>query len=259
LPYVLYVPLAYWIFSSYGATSVRMILLQWGIYCAILSVIIASTRPSFCRLKRTWKCLNVENKRYGIQLYYGSLAMLATNYIAGITLGAFNDDNQNVGFYTLALTITSSLSVLPGIIGTTNFKQFASQDRIPSKVIRTTLYLTVASCLFFVLLINPIVDFLYPESYNMVGVYSSWMAVGFCIHGLGDMINRYLGSHGQGKQIRNASFICGSVRVIGFSALVYLWDINGAIITNIVSSALYAVTLFIYYRKYIVSNERIKI
>ena len=45
--------------------------------------------------------------------------MVASNYLAGITLGVFNEDNTEVGFYTLALTVTTPLSTLPAIIGTT--------------------------------------------------------------------------------------------------------------------------------------------
>ena len=40
-----------------------------------------------------------ENKQYGLQLYYGQLAMVATNYIAGVALGIFNVDNANVCYF----------------------------------------------------------------------------------------------------------------------------------------------------------------
>lgn len=250
-PYALYIIVSYFIYNKFGATSSRMVLLQWGIYSFILVIIVLSTRPSFQNLKFEFRALNNENRTYGIQLYYGSLAMLATNYIAGITLGLFNSDNQNVGFYTLALTITSTLSTLPGAIGTTYFREFATQNRIPSKVMRFTILITLASCILFILLINPIVRFLYSEEYANVGIYASWMSIGFCLHGFGDMINRYLGSHGQGKQIRNASYFCGATRVVGFTIFVYFWNIEGAIITNILSSSVYCFILLKYYKSFV--------
>ena len=255
IPTCLYIPIAYYVYTAFGATSNRMMLLQWGLYTIVLIIVVVSTRPRFFNIKEVFKDLNDENKRYGIQLYYGSLAMLATNYIGGVTLGAFNSDNINVGFYTLALTITSSLSMLPGIVGTTYFKQFASMDRIPPKVLKVTMIITFATCIVFILLIKPLVEFLYSESYKMVGVYAVWMSVGFCIHGIGDMINRYLGSHGKGIPIRNSSFICGVIRVLGYTLLVYLWDINGAIITNILSSTIYTLVLVFYYIKEVRSYE----
>ena len=73
-----------------------MVLLQWGMYCAVLLVIIFSTRPTFHNLKSVFSDLKVENESYGKHLYYGSLLMVTTNYLAGVTLGILNDDNVNV-------------------------------------------------------------------------------------------------------------------------------------------------------------------
>ena len=74
---------------------------------------------------------------------------------------------------------------------------------------------------------------------------------GFSVHGIGDMINRFLGSHGEGISIRNSSYACGICKIIGFVFLVWAWDINGALITNILSSFVYCATLIYYYVKYI--------
>lgn len=250
LPALLYVPIAYVVYRHFGATSSLMTLLQWGIYCGVLLTIVLSTRPSFQNLRPVFTDLQHENRSYGIHLYYGSLAMVATNYLAGVTLGLFNDDNVNVGFYTLALTLTTPLSYLPGIIGTAYFKRFASEPCIPRQVFRMSLVVTLASCLCFILFLRYFVEWFYPSSYAVVGQYASWMAVGFSVHGLGDMINRFLGSHGEGISIRNSSYACGLFKVLGFVVLVWLWDIEGALLTNVVSSCIYTCVLLYYYRNY---------
>ena len=249
LPALLYVPIAYVIYRNFGATSTLMVLLQWGVYCVVLIAIVISTRPAFREMKPVFAALQTENRSYGIHLYYGSLAMVATNYLAGVTLGIFNEDNVNVGFYTLALTLTTPLSYLPGIIGTAYFKQFVNEPRIPSKVFKGTLLITILSCLCFIAFIRLLVDWMYPESYAIVGGYASWMAIGFSVHGLGDMVNRFLGSHGEGRSIRNSSYACGVFKIFGFIVLVWLWDIKGALITNVVSSCVYCLGLYCYYRK----------
>lgn len=256
VPYALYFPIAYLVYKYTGATSEKMILLQWGIYTIVSLVIVISTRPSFRNIRKSLYLLNEENKRYGIQLYYGSLVMIGTTYLAGISLGMFNEDNTNVGFYTLALTVTTPLAMLPGIIGTTYFKEFAKMDRIPKKVMKTTIIVTVLSCMAFIIIIKPVVIFLYSKQYGQVGVYAVWLSIGWCIHGIGDMINRYLGSHGLGKEIRNSSFACGFLKLFGFTVLVYFWNINGAIITNIVASTVYCLILFYYYIRFINTGSK---
>ena len=176
--------------------------------------------------------------------------MVATNYIAGVTLGWFNDDNTNVGFYTLALSFAQPLSYLPGIVGTAYFKRFVNETRIPAKVFSLTIVLTLMTCLGFVILVRPVIS-LFNESYGIVARYASLLAVGFSIHGVGDMINRYLGSHGQGISIRNCSFACGAVKIVGSFLLVWLWNVNGAILTLILSSIVYTLTLFVEYRSFV--------
>ena len=253
LPALLYVPIACFLYTRIDVTSSVVILLQWGVYCALLLAVIISTRPVFSNIEPVFADLKIENESYGKHLYYGSLLMVATNYLAGVTLGIFNDDNVNVGFYTLALTLTAPLAYLPGIIGTAYFKRFVDEPRIPSSVMKGTIIITVLSCLLFIVFIRYVVELFYPESYVSVGKYASWMAVGFSVHGIGDMINRFLGSHGEGVSIRNSSYVCGICKITGFVFLVWIWDINVALLTNILSSFVYCASLVYYYVKYIKS------
>ena len=250
LPYLIYVPVGFMVYSAFGATSERMVLLQWGIYSSVYLVIIIATKPLFRQLKPIWKSLNEENRNYGIQLYIGSLVMVSTNYLAGISLGYFNEDNSEVGFYTLALTVTTPLAALPTIVGTTYFKKFATQPAIPKKVILATVALTFTSCILFILLIHPVVEFLYSDSYAIVGTYASILSVGYCIHGLGDMFNRYLCSHGQGVSVRNASIANGIFKLLGYTILVWLFNTNGAIATTIICDVVYFSCLIFYYIKF---------
>lgn len=250
LPFLVYVPIGYIVYSHFGATPTRMILLQWGLYSLIFMVIVIATRPLFRDLRPIWKILNEENHRYGLQLYIGSLVMVSTNYLAGISLGYFNQDNSEVGFYTLALTVTTPLSALPSIIGTTYFKKFAKQPCIPRKVVMTTMTMTMVSCVVFVLLIHPVVRFLYTDKYSVVGTYASILSIGFCIHGLGDMFNRYLCSHGQGISVRNASIANGIFKILGYTVLVALFNTNGAIATTITCDVVYFACLIYYYIRF---------
>ena len=251
LPYLIYIPLAYVCYSLFGASSVRMVLLQWGIYSLVYIGIIISTKPLFRNLKPIWVSLQEENRQYGIQLYIGSLVMVATNYLAGISLGYFNSDNSEVGFYTLALTVTAPLVALPTIVGTTYFKKFASQPCIPTKVIVFTVLMTMATCVMFILLIHPVVVFLYTDQYAVVGTYATYLSVGFCIHGLGDMFNRYLCSHGQGVAVRNASIANGVLKILGYTVLVHLFNTYGAIATTILCDVVYFGCLVYYYLKFV--------
>lgn len=257
LPQFIYLIIAFLVYKYSGASAEKMLLLQNGIALIILLFLIFKNSPNFSSLKQTLYKLKDENKQYGLQVYYGSLANVSIQYIAGVSLGVFGNDNTNVGYYTLALTVTSPLMMLPNVIGTTYFKQFAHQFFIPRKLLLGTYLMSIASLCAFIILIYPIVDILYNDSYANVAFYASVMAIGFTLHGLGDVYNRFLGAHGKGTYLRNAAWISGFISLVGYTIGIYFYGITAAIITRILSSSIYYFSLLFYYRKFRGMNRNV--
>ena len=256
IPSLLYFFIALVLYRLFGATPERMLLLNNGISFIVLLIVILSTRPLFANLRASFAILKNENKKYGFNVYLGALASVSTSYIAGITLGHFCDNNVNVGFYTLALHLASPVALLPSIIGTTFFKKFSTENRIGKRILCSSIGLTMGTCILFILVIKYVVGILYPESYSNVAIYSSWLVMGTCMHGLGDMFNRFLGAHGQGRQIRNGAFACGIVLITGSLLLVYFFQIKGAVATKICSSFVYLFSMCFYYIKTVKKLEK---
>lgn len=247
LPSALYLLIAYLVYQHIQATSQLMLLLQNGCIVIVFLVLIGLTYPSFKNIKESFCKLQKENKSYGFNVYVGSIAGVSLSYIAGITLGIFGENNVDVGMFTLAATLVTPLTMIPTVIGTAYFKRFANQQVIGSKVISITLLISIISLLLFSLLITPLVSLLYDDSYYIVAQIAIYLAIGTTMHGIGDMFNRFLGSHGLGKELRNGAFICGVVMVVGNIVLVYLWGINGAILTKVLASASYCLSMVYYY------------
>lgn len=250
-PSAVYLGIAYLIYAHFGATSWLMIVLQNGIAMLVLGVIIWLNKPSLKNLKQTFKALQKENKSYGLQVYYGSLVSVSVQYVAGITLGMFATNNANVGFYSLALTVTGPLAMLPSIIGTTYFKRFAHENSISRKILIYTFSMALLSMIGFAILIYPVVEILYDERYSDVALFACILAIGFTFHGLGDVFNRFLGAHGQGKSLRNGAFITGAIALCGYTIGVYYFGIWGAIITKILSSMAYFCSMVLFYIKFV--------
>ena len=256
LPSLLYCLVAYPVYHYIGASSSLMLALFNGSAILVLGTIIISTRPSFKNVKESFHILNEENKKYGFNVYLGSLMGVSTQYVAGIALGQFCATNTEVGFYTLALTIAHPLATLPATIGTTFFKSFAEKERINKRVLKGSVAVTVLSFIVFSILIKYIVGFLYDESYYSVSVYSIYLAGAACVNGLGDLFNRFLGAHGQGRQIRNGAFACGIVMLIGCFTLIRIWGIYGAIATRVFSAATYFICMLLFYLVYVKKNGK---
>ena len=251
LPHLLYVAIAWLFIYNYHPQGVDVLLLQNGVSVVVLLVLIACSRPIFKKLAPIYGELVKENHEYGVHAYVGSIAAVSFGYLAGITIGVFNEDNSEVGFYTLALTIATPLSILPTIIGTTYFKEFAGQQRIDKYLLINSIVMSFGCLAVFDFIIDPVVEFLYDDSYISVAKYARWLAIGTTVHGFGDMLNRFLGSHGKGKELRNGAFLCGATMLIGNVLLVYLFGVDGAIATRIIASMVYCLTMVLYYIKFV--------
>lgn len=137
--------------------------------------------------------------------------------------------------------------MLPSIIGTTYFKRFAHENRISRKLLMATFAMSLLSMAGFIILIYPVVNVLYDNRYSDVALFACFLSVGFTFHGLGDVFNRFLGAHGQGKSLRNGAFISGAIALIGYTLGVYYLDIWGAIVTKVLASLIYFVSMAVYY------------
>ena len=249
LPHTIYVILAFFIYANITVTSKTVLLLQNSVSVLVLVLLLCANGFSFINLKSRLHDLKLENKEYGFHVYLGSLFTIAVPYIAGISLGLFNVDNSLVGFYTLALSTTQPLAMVPNVIGTSFFKRFALQDKIDRKVLIFTFLITLITLVAFVILIFPLVDLLYNDAYSVIAYYACYLGVGAIIHGLGDVFYRFLGAHGRGKEIRNVSIVTGIFSMIGYTLGIYLFGVTAAIVTRILVAVIYFVGMCHYYSK----------
>lgn len=256
-PYALYVPVSFVTYYYYGATARKMMMLQGSIYLIVTIFLTLLIGFSFNKIKLCYKELKKENLVYGNQVYLGSLVMTVSTYLAGIGIGLFGENNIEVGFFSLAVTVSNPMAVLPSVIGITFFKDFTSLQVIPNKVLKGSILLTVTSCVAFISIIKPLVIFLYSKDYAIVGEYAILLSIGFSTHGLGDLFGKFLLSHGQGKLVRNSSVLCGLVKLIGYVIMVYFWGVYGAIFTTIMADFVYSGNMIIGYIHHVKKNSMI--
>ncbi len=226
------------------------LLLHLVSFIIVIFIILIIQKPilSF-KLKNLSKIVR-ENRTYGFQIYLGAITGVASHYIAGISIGYFVD-NIDVGFYSLAITATLPLSMLPVSVGTTYFKQFVTMDKIPKKLILYTLIIGISALIVFIIFIKKIVILLYPAEFLPVVNLSYYLAIGSVMHGFADFINRFLSAKGLGKSLRNSNFIVGFINLIGYTMFVALFNTHGAVMTRIVAGSAYLIVMIYYYKQYL--------
>lgn len=215
----------------------------------------AKFNPVYKDLRNTTKLIFEENKSHGFQIYIGTLVSNGTLHLSSFIIAYFLD-NTNVGFFNLANTISVPLSMIPQVVGTAYFKDFANSDRIPKKVINLTLVVSLLSFILFIVFIKYVILFLYSAEYLPVVTLLYYISFAYVVQGLYLVLNRFLSAHGIGKELKNASFIRGAVNIIGFILLVKWIGTVGACITLVVSNISYFLYLVIEYKKFVKLNSK---
>jgi O-antigen/teichoic acid export membrane protein len=218
-------------------------------------IMIVRLKPKFVGRKKYGSIVWAENRTYGFHVYVGILANVATAQLAGLSIG-YLIDNTNVGFFALANAISMPLAMIPTVVGTTFFKDFANRKTVPQRETSVTFLISVCALLFFILVIERLILYLYSPEYSPVIQLVYFVSVGGVLRGMGDYFNRFLGAHGRGKEIRNAALINGLINVLGYTCLVYVFGIVGAAVTKVLADLCYGFMMYAYCRKF---REKTKI
>lgn len=249
LPQLLYIIIAV-LFNYFIALDLTSALgIQFVVFGLVILVLIFNLKPKFADVKNHSMSIWKENKGYGLQVYYGSIVGVASAHLGGITI-AYYIDNVNVGYYALALAITLPLTMVPNAVGTTFFKDFANTKSIPGKVVFMTIGISVVTLLLFFIVIEDLIVLLYSDEYISVVQLTYLMAFGGILHGFGDLMNRFLGAHGRGTDLRNGAIFVGVANIVGFFVLVGYFGVKGAAVTKFIAGAVYCLSLYIYYYRY---------
>ena len=210
-------------------------------------------KPKFEQIKAHTKTILWENKGHGYHIYIGSLISNGSMHFGAFAIGYYLD-NTNVGFFNLANTIAVPLSMVPQAVGTAFFKEFANLHKIPDKVVYSTVGISVAAFLIFVLIIKYVVVLLYSEEFLPVVQLVYIISFSYLIQGFFLVLNRFLSAHGIGKELRNASFARGIINVLGFLILTRLYGTIGASVTLLLANTAYLIYLFIKYKQFVRGN-----
>lgn len=249
LPGLLYIFFMVGLNFIFDVTLTTALMIQILTGSVVTIAIIHILHPKYSNFARNKALIFESNKQYGRHVYTGSLSSVATSYLATFMISYFLD-NKQVGFFSLAVTLTLPLMQIPKAVGTTYFKDFANTDFLPKKVTIVSVGVTAVILLIFLVIIKPLVLLVYTDQFADVATLSIMTAFGSASFGVGDYINRFLGAHGKGKELRNGAFIVGAVNVTGYSILVLLMGVIGAAVTQFLAGAVYLLTMTLYYKRY---------
>lgn len=248
--YCLFVVLLYYFFSEYTENKLELI---WFLYISaeivMLLYVFFKVNPSFKNLRKNINLIWSYNKSYGLNVYLGTLFGVGCAQLTGVLISYFSNDNSGVGYYSLAITITLPLSFIPNVISTTHYKDFSVATRIPRRLFIITILLSVAALIMLWFLVGPFIRIFYGNQFAPVISLTMIVSIGVALYGLADFFNRFLGSHGRGKELRNSSIIVGLSLLVCNFILVPLFGEKGAAYTKVITGIVYVISMYWFYRK----------
>jgi O-antigen/teichoic acid export membrane protein len=240
--------IVFYVFFEFEGNKLGLI---WFFYLLTQAIVFISIifliKPSINNLKKRIGEIWHYNRIFGIQVYIGSLIAVGFAQITAILISYFGNDNAGVGYYSLALTIAAPLSLIPNVIATTHYKDFASQTHVPRRLLLVTIGLSFAAIVLIWIIVGPFIRIFYGSDFEPVVNLTYILSIGIALHGLADFYNRFLGAHGQGKALRNSSFFVGFSLLIFSFFLVPLFGETGAVITKAITGMIYIMIIYIYY------------
>ena len=217
-------------------------------------LVISSLKPNFYELRGNIALIWKDTKEYGFHVYLGRVVDVSTYQLDKIFISYFVNTTW-VGFYSLAMVLTSPMAMLSRSLSVSLFKGFAQAGRIPKKVIYFN-FLWLLSCVMGLTFLGKyIIIFLFSEKFiSSVPLIFPLALAGF-FQGMYQPYNMFLGAHGKGKWMRNGAFMMAGGNFITNILFIPRWGAYGAAVASAVSMG-FAICVYIYYyRKYIKEEE----
>ena len=258
LIYFLLVVAIYYFVIDYPGDRLKLILGSYFAGNIIIAIfIIIKLKPSFMNFRERAKEILHFNRTFGFSVYLGSVFAVGFSQLTGVLISYFSDSNSGVGYYSLAMTIAAPLAFIPNVIATTHYKDFASSSKVQGRLLKITVGISFAALVATIILVGPFIRIFYGNEFLPVIRLTYIVSFGIIMNGLADFFNRFLGSHGKGKALRNSAFIVGLGVLILNVSLIPLFGEKGAAWTTFFSGIIYFVCMYLYYRTLIAELKRV--
>jgi O-antigen/teichoic acid export membrane protein len=243
------VVLVYFVMRNYQGNRLTIIWMFF-LFTQIIAYafILIKINPSFRNMRDRIREIIHYNKVYGFNVYSGMVFDVGFEHLAGLMIGYFGVDNSGVGFYALALTISEPLGFIPNVIATTHYREFSTRESISGRLLLTTVVLAAIGLVMNWILVGPFIRFFYTANFLPVITLTYIVSIGVLLNGFGDFFNRFLGSHGRGRALRNSAFIVGFLILVLNVTLIPAYLEKGAAYTKICSGFSYFAIMFLFYR-----------
>ncbi|GEM_PF-1195044 len=205
-------------------------------------------RPSFEGLRDELRTIGVEVREFGRDMYTGRVVDGLVNGLDKILLSYFHG-MVPVGYYTIAMTMSTPVSMFTTALSQSAYQRFVYEDRIPRRILVVSLlWCTIGAAVLF-LACQTLIPLFFTDRYTESLAVLPWVMSGFALAGLNHSFHSFLAAKRQGRAIRTMSIVCSAVSVTLNLALIPLLGMTGAAIAFLSTYAVNIVMNIRFYRR----------
>ena len=190
-----------------------------------------------------------EIKGFGRQVYTGRI-------VDGLTAGldriliAFFHGMAPAGFYAIALTMSSPVSMLSRSLSVSSYKRFAHEEKLPASIMIAVLLWCTLGVLLLVLASQVLIPLLFTAKYAESLSVLPYLALGVGLSGLNQPLHAFLMARRQGRSIKVMSVTTSGLMVALNLLLIPTMGMKGAAIAMVSSYGVNILMNVYYYRSY---------
>ena len=178
------------------------------------------------------------NTSLGLNVYWASF-LAALSAQAGIFSLQFVKTPADVAIFSLAVTVSAPLTMLPSAVGTAYFSRLASGNRFPPNVLRYSWLVATFLAVCFGMVVPFAVQFLYGDRYKGVSFSAQICGVAAVLHGMGDVYNRFFLANRETRLLLGVvSVVCLISIIVSLVAGLFFGSV-GASFARLIASGVY--------------------
>ncbi len=217
---------------------------------AAIGIAIGVLKPVFRGLGSEIAVIWKEVREFGREVYLGRIVDGLMTGFDKLLLTKFHG-MAVVGFYSIAMTMSTPIAMLSKAVSQSAYKSFATEDRIPRKLLMISLLWSTIGAAVFWMACQTLIPLFFTEKYISALSVLPWVMAGFALAGLNQPFHAFLAAHRRGRDIRIMSVTTSSINIVLNLSLIPLLAMTGAGIAFLTTYAVNIVMNLYFYRRYL--------
>ncbi len=232
------------IFNALTVTKTLFAFFSSNLLAIVL--ILISIKPIFSQTRKTINSLLKVTEKYGWHAYTGRVLSVGIHESDKMLIAYFIDTTQ-LGFYSLAQTISKPMIIFSQTLSVVFHKKMAKKKCVNSKALFFNFLGLLAMLIFLVIFGRSIIK--YVSSFNPTHIYKLLIVLSIAnlFSGMRQIYTKFFASTGQGKILRNLSLTFSLINFFGNLILIPFFNVLGAAFSKLISLLLNYV---LYFKKY---------